>query len=84
MGVQFAEHHVCFQSQRSNYRIRQPGLCQASAQIYLSGSFLSHCLIKDVTKSGMSILFPLGSRLPDSFEVRTELLDRPVQVSRNQ
>jgi hypothetical protein len=54
-----------------------------SASVHTEEGFLSHCVIKDVSNTGMQLKFTNGLDLPDNFHVKTPAMNEmiPVQVA---
>ncbi|MEO0329188.1 MAG: PilZ domain-containing protein [Pseudomonadota bacterium] len=51
-----------------------------SASIFCEGEFETHCVIKDVSESGMRLELAEKVSLPDEFDVRTTVMAETMSV----
>ena len=51
-----------------------------SGAITADGLFYSHCVIKDVSTTGMRITMSDDVELPDVFEIKVATIDNPMRV----
>lgn len=51
-----------------------------SASIHAEGLFYSHCVIKDVSSTGMKLKLQSEVELPEEFEVKTPAMNETVAV----
>ena len=51
-----------------------------SGAILANGSFLCHCVIKDVSSSGMQLSVPKGTDLPEFFDLKTPAIPDMLSV----
>ena len=51
-----------------------------SASVHVDGEFKAHCVIKDVSETGMRLQFQKAIKLPDTFEVKTPAITEIVHV----
>ena len=53
-----------------------------SASAHVNGEFFAHCVIKDVSSTGMKLQFQQPYDLPETFEIKTPAISESVFVRR--
>ena len=51
-----------------------------SAIIFEDGEFSSHCIIRDVSVTGMKLELPAKTKIPDFFELKTPAIPEKVSL----
>lgn len=53
-----------------------------SGAVITDDGFVCHCVITDVSTSGMQLALPKGTKLPDQFMIKTPAVDETLNVSK--